>query len=137
MNQVSFSLKSLASQASGMVLDGIGVPVVRQGAILYLTPGPLAVENPCSGLRSLLALLALGTLMASLGKVPLWKRAALFAAAWPVAFAANVLRIVALGLVATFHSLELAVGTAHDISGYALFVLALAMLEIFRRILRW
>lgn len=137
MNQVSFGLKTLASQVSGAVLDQLGIPVVRQGAVLYLAPGPLAVENPCSGLRSLLALLALGTLMARMGSVPLWKRAALLAAAWPVAFAANVGRIVALGLVATFHSLELAVGTAHDISGYALFALALLMLEVFRRVLRW
>jgi exosortase len=137
MNQISFELKSLASHTSGIVLDGLGIPVVRQGAILYLTTGPLAVENPCSGLRSLLALLALGTLMARMGTVPVWKRVALFAAAWPVALAANVARIVGLGLVATFVSLEVAVGTAHDVSGYLLFVVALGLLEIFRRLLRW
>jgi exosortase len=137
MNQVSFGLKSFASRTSGNLLDLAGIPVIRQGAILFLPAGPLAVENPCSGLRSLLALLALGALMARTGRVPAWKRAVLFAAAWPVAIAANVARVVTLGLVATFHSLDLAVGKAHDVSGYALFVLALGLLEAVRRILRW
>jgi exosortase len=137
MNQVSFALKAVASRASGLLLEALGIPVAREGAILYLPAGPLAVENPCSGLRSLLALLALGALMARSGSVPLWKRLALFAAAWPVAVLANVVRITALGLVATTASLELAVGKAHDVSGYVLFLIALGMLELVRRALRW
>ncbi|MBU1699970.1 MAG: exosortase/archaeosortase family protein [Candidatus Eisenbacteria bacterium] len=137
MNQISFELKSFASKVSGGVLGHLGIPVWRQGAILYLPAGPLAIENPCSGLRSLLALLALGALMARAGSVPPWKRMLLLLAAWPVAILANIIRVVSLGLVATFHSLEFAVGTAHDISGYLLFALALGILEGLRRILRW
>ncbi|MBD3336050.1 MAG: exosortase [Candidatus Eisenbacteria bacterium] len=137
MNQISFELKLLASRLSGAVLDGIGIPVWRNGAVLYLPAGPLAVENPCSGLRSLLALVALGALMARMGDAAPWKRVALFAAAWPAAIAANMFRVVSLGLVATFHSLEFAVGRAHDVLGFVIFGVALILLEGVRRVLRW
>ena len=39
MNQISFELKSFASIVSGVVLNQIGIPVWRQGAILYLPAG--------------------------------------------------------------------------------------------------
>lgn len=125
VNQLSFALKEVTVRFATRASEALGVALIRDGMTLHLSDGELRIENPCSGLRSLLALLATGALFAALQPGRLWRRTVLFLAAMPVAMAANALRITALILVGHYVGVQEAGGLAHDASGYVLYVIAL------------
>ncbi len=83
---------ALAAQAAGM----IGVPVVRAGVQLSVADGSYSVGGPCSGLRSLLALVALAYVSAGMGRSHFGRRVVVVALAVPLALAANWLRLTGL-----------------------------------------
>jgi exosortase len=109
---------------------------VRSGVTIHLPAGSLRIADPCSGLRSLIALVALGALYAYLTKGPTWKRGVLFASAVPLAVIANVVRISVLCAVANVWGVDAALGFFHDFSGLLLFLIAFAGLVIVRKVLR-
>jgi exosortase A len=136
MNTLSFKLKVLAARGAIAVSHALGVMVQRDGVNLVFPGGVLSVENACSGLRSLVALMALGALFAYLAQGSIWKRIALFALALPIAVLANVLRISALCIYAGLGSVQGAAGLFHEVGGFALFGIAFLLLLLCRRILR-
>ena len=136
INVVSFRLKLFAASGAVAAAQAVGVAVQRDGVNLILPDGVLAVENACSGLRSLIALLALGALFAYLSQGPIWRRGILFALALPIAVFANMLRISALGVYAGLTNVEQAAGLFHQIGGYVLFALAFLLLTACKRVLR-
>jgi len=96
----------------------------------------IVVGDVCSGLRSLIALLAFGALFAYLAKLSLTRKLILFAAAVPIAILANMWRIVTLTLVACYHGSEATHGSVHDMTGYGIFVVAFILFFLFERVLR-
>lgn len=133
---VSFQLKVGAARGAVAIAHLIGVAVIREGVNLHFTDGVLAVENACSGLRSLMALLALGALFAYWAKGPLWARLLLFALSLPIAVIANLIRVSALCVYAGLSGVDKAAGAFHDVGGYVLFALAFLLLSGCKRILR-
>lgn len=128
VNQLSFALKEVAVGISTRLAEALGVLYQRNGMTLYLAGGELRIEHPCSGLRSLLALLALGALLAGLLPAAPWRRVALFASAVPIAIAVNAVRLTLLIVVAHYAGVPAVNGALHDVSGYALYALALVLL---------
>jgi len=126
MNRLSFALKDVAVQAAASVSEALGVTLQRSGMTLWLKGGALQIENPCSGLRSLLAMLATGVLLASLLPADWRRRAVLVLLAVPMAIAGNALRITLLVLMAHYVGIQQALGTFHDVSGYLTYGLSLA-----------
>jgi len=126
MNRLSFALKEVAVQIAAHASEALGVTLQRSGMTLWLSAGALEIENPCSGLRSLLAMLATGVLLASLLPSGWWRRALLVLLAVPVAIAGNALRITLLVLVAHYVGIKQAMGTFHDLSGYLTYGFSLA-----------
>jgi exosortase/archaeosortase family protein len=96
------------------------------------------IAAPCSGLRSLFALMALTAAYAYLNQRTWFRRALLFAMSVPIAVAGNVMRILSICLVAATASSEFATGFYHDHSGYVVFIAAIVMMvgagEIISRI---
>ncbi|MBM3150263.1 MAG: exosortase/archaeosortase family protein [Candidatus Eisenbacteria bacterium] len=137
MNVVSFNLKLLAARTGSAVAARLGIPLVRSGVTIHMPAGSLRIADPCSGLHSLIALVALGALFAYLTKGPLWKRLVLFASAVPLAVLANIVRISVLCAVANVWGVDAAVGFFHDFSGLLLFVIAFAGLAVVRALLRF
>ena len=137
MNVVSFNLKLLAARTGSAIAAKMGIPLVRSGVTIHMPAGSLRIADPCSGLRSLIALVALGALFAYLTKGPLWKRIVLFAAAVPLAVVANIVRIAVLCAVANVWGVDAALGFFHDFSGLLLFLIAFAGLAIVRKLLRF
>jgi exosortase len=135
-SQVSFRLKQLAASGAVVVSNLLGVLVARDGMSIYLPTGVMRIENACSGMQSLISLLALGALFSYLAHGSWAKRALLFLAAVPIALAVNVLRISALCVVGSASSVERATGLFHDVSGFVLFGLGFALLLLTRRLLR-
>ena len=133
VNQLSFALKEVTVRFAQRIAESLGASMLRDGMTLYLAGGELHVENPCSGLRSLIALLATGALFAGLQRGGGWRRVVLFVAAVPVAMLANGIRITALILVGHYVGVREAGGLVHDVSGYVLYAIALGALLLVRR----
>jgi len=135
--RINLFLKLLVTQAAVAGCEIIGIPVVMDGAKLQLQNGDLVVGDVCSGLRSLSALIALGTLFAYLYPKNNWVvRGSLLALIIPVALFANMLRIF-LNVVFVhlfgkellfrplFDSSFTGVVDLHLLSGFLVFVFAL------------
>jgi exosortase len=132
---ISFRLKIFASQLSVLAVNAMGMAAVREGSIIKTAHSYLVVEDPCSGIRSLIALIALGCLMAYLTKLPRAKKILLFLSSVPIAIFSNVIRIIALTLVAEMYGSKIATGTFHDAMGVFVFVIAFACLALFSKLL--
>jgi len=136
MNVIAFRLKVLAARWGSGIAVRLGIPLARSGMTIHIPAGSLRIADPCSGLRSLIALVALGALFAYLTEGKSWKRIVLFASAVPLAVLANVIRISVLCVVANVWGIEAALGFFHDFSGLLLFMIAFVGLVVVRKLLR-
>jgi exosortase len=128
---VTIYLRLIASGTAFVVLRGFGVDVAQVGTAIVSQgahPFSIDVAEPCSGLRSLVALTALTAAYAWYTQ-PTWRRrAALFACAIPLAVLGNVARVLSICFVAVWTSSDFALGFYHDYSGYVVFVVAIALM---------
>ena len=136
MNRLSFALKEVTVRVAAQAAAWLGVTLQRSGMTLWVTGGALEIDNPCSGLRSLLAMLATGVLLAALLRGGAWRRVLLVALAVPLAMAGNALRITLLVVTAHYAGIRRAVGLFHDVSGYLTYGLSLAGLLVVFALLR-
>ena len=128
-------LRLFASAVSGGFLSVLFDDAVREGNLITLAgtlldgkPFTIDIADPCSGLRSVFALVAI-----SVGygywTEPTWTRRALLAAsAIPIAIAGNIVRIVSIAVAAKASSAQFAIGYYHDFSGYVVFAVAISLL---------
>jgi exosortase len=133
----TFPMQLLASKVAGVVLNAIGLPLIRQGNILHIPNYTLEVAEACSGIRSLFSLLALGALFAYFTQDNKIKAVFLFLATVPIAIAGNVFRVTVTALGAHTVSIKFAEGTLHEISGLIVFVFSLILLFALGAILKW
>jgi len=136
MNVVSFRLKLISARVGSAIAVKMGIPLARSGMTIHIPAGSLRIADPCSGLRSLIALVALGALFAYFTRAKTWKRIVLLLAAVPLAVVANTVRIAVLCAVANVWGIDVALGFFHDFSGFLLFFIALGGLFVVRRLLR-
>jgi exosortase len=138
IERATFPLRHAASAISAAVLNGLNLPVTRIGTAIHSASGSfsLDVADPCSGIRSMLALLALGAAFARLARLTSLGKILLFASSIPVALIGNVVRIVLLALAAEFWGVELALGAYHDVSAYIVFAVAVLLLPLVERLLK-
>lgn len=132
---ISFRLKILAASVSTYILNHIGIPALRDGSIIKTMHSYLIVEDPCSGIRSLIALIALGALMAYFSNISKPRKAALFLSSIPIAVGCNVVRITSLATVSEVYGSKYASGVFHDTMGIVVFVLAFAALSLIGKLL--
>ncbi len=129
LDAITIHLRLLASGTAFVLLRGFGVDVVQQGTAIVSQgahPFSIDVAEPCSGLRSIVALMALTAAYAWYTQ-PTWKRrAALFACSVPLAILGNVVRILSICCVAALANANFALGFYHDYSGYVVFIVAIA-----------
>ena len=135
------AMRLFASGTAFVMLRGFGVDVVQVGTAIVSQgahPFSIDVAEPCSGLRSLVALTALTAAYAWYTQ-PTWRRrAALFACAIPLAVLGNVVRVLSICFVAAWASSDFALGFYHDYSGYVVFVVAIVcMVACGEVITRW
>jgi exosortase len=95
----------------------------------------LEVAEACSGIRSILALLAFALVLGELGGCSRRHRWILAVATLPIAIVANAGRVAATGLAAHYWGPELAEGLLHSTSGMLVFTMAVAVLLLFDRAL--
>jgi exosortase len=123
IDRLAFPLQ-LASSAYAALFAGIlGAPIHREGVQLYVMPNPdakpiygIVVAQQCSGLTSLLVLLALGYLIAYLTPVRLLWRALMVAVVVPIALLTNATRLTVILMLGASGRPALA-GWVHDHEG--------------------
>lgn len=132
---ISFKLKIFAAQVSTVIINKMGIPAIRDGSIIKTANSYLIVEDPCSGIRSLISLIALGALMAYFSNISRFKKPILFLSSIPIAIATNIIRIVALSLASEMYGAKLATGAFHNIMGVLVFVFAFIGLALVNKML--
>lgn len=138
VDRLAFPLQ-LASSAYAALFAGIlGVPIHREGVSLYVMPGPdakpiysIVVAQACSGLTSLMVLLALGYLIAYFTPVKAVWRMTLIAAVVPVALLCNATRLTVILLVGAHGNAALA-KWIHDHEGPVLIFCCSSALMLLR-----
>lgn len=91
---IMYRSRLLDAAVAAHALDWLGVPVLREGVMLYLPNITLEVADDCSSIPAIAALLALGVAYASLAARPWGLRLTLVLATIPLAIGANIVRIV-------------------------------------------
>lgn len=150
---LAFHLRLVMVSCAGAVLDFFGVDVIREGTSLVSAPDTgrgleagalfrMNIDAPCSGLRSLFALMMVSALFAFHRQRLIWRRWLLFLCSLPLAVFANMIRIFVLIAASAMFGQEFAVGdqekevsTFHFFTGIIVFVIALGGLEIVSRLL--
>jgi exosortase B len=119
LDVVLIPLKHYVSSIVEEILYLGGYPIARSGVVLNIGPYQLLIADACSGLNSMIALTCVGLLYVYLSKRnSIAHSAILLAFTIPIAFVANVLRVLTLVLI-TYHFGDAAGHSFHDYAGYA------------------
>ena len=130
VNTIAFPLQLFAAQTASFCLFSLGIPVLREGNLIMLASTTLEVAEACSGLRSLLSLLALGTVYGYFSQDVMWKRWVLVILSVPIAIVANAARVSGTGILAHYFGAEAAEGFYHTFEGWLVFIVAFVLLFI-------
>jgi len=124
-------LKQHISQIAESVLYSADYPIARSGVTITIGQYQLLVADACSGLHSMFSLSALGLLYLYLAQhKSWWRNSIIIASILPIAFLANVVRVMTLILVTYYLGDEAGQGFIHGAAGILLFVVALTGLLV-------
>ena len=134
---IKLYLKGLATRTAGDLLALGGINAEPHAGILTIGEHYLEVADACSGVRSLIAIVATATLFAHVFRAGVIKGALLVLVAIPVTVVINVLRIVIVAVALVQFDIDLVHGFAHDALGVAVFGVSLALLYWSWLLLDW
>ena len=137
-----------------VVLQWLHVPVWKDGTTLWSAPTEghaegswlqLNVDGPCSGMRTLFALMLVSALFAYFRQRTWLRRFALFATSIPLAILGNMVRLflliggsAVLGQARAVGNEETEVTTFHFLAGVAVFIVAVAGMQAISALMdRW
>jgi exosortase len=126
-NAVAAPLQLFASRIATDLAQMLGVSIYRDGNIIHLATTSLGVEEACSGLHSLPALVVGSLLLGFLANATMLGRILLLLISVPLAIAVNVLRVTGTAILADYRP-EFAEGFYHSFSGWLVFVLGFGAL---------
>lgn len=100
LDQMLLPLKQLVSAIVDNGLHAVGYPIARNGVVLMIGRYDLLIADACSGLNSMMALSGMGLIYTYVvGRRSRTHNALLLLSVLPVAFIANVIRVVVLLLI--------------------------------------
>ncbi len=133
---ITIPLKTAVSYVAEALMYHAGYPIGRTGVILTVGPYQLLVADACAGLNSMFTLEALGLLYMNLiGYTSKLRNVVLAILVVPIAFVANVVRVIILILVTYHFGDEAGQGFVHTFAGMVLFAVGLVMMLITDHIL--
>jgi len=135
-NAVSAPLQLFASDVSTNLAQLLGVAVFRDGNVIHLANISLGVEEACSGLNSLSALMVVSLLIGYLICKSVIVRVVLFALSIPLSIAVNILRVTGTAVIADYHE-QFALGFYHSFTGWLVFIGGFALLYTFAKGVNW
>jgi exosortase B len=126
---VTAPLKSAVSLVASNLLYAAGYPVGRSGVMLTVGQYQLMVADACAGLNSMFTLEALGMLYMNLMRyTSVARNVTLAMMLVPIAFCANIGRVMILVLVTYYFGDAAGQGFVHGFAGMVLFLLALMLM---------
>ena len=128
---MTIPLKTAVSYVAEALMHHAGYPIGRTGVILTVGPYQLLVADACAGLNSMFTLEALGLLYMNLmGYTSKLRNVLLAILVVPIAFVANVVRVLILILVTYHFGDEAGQGFVHTFAGMVLFGVGLVMMLV-------
>lgn len=121
LQKITFPMQLFASQVATWSLHVLDIPVLREGNIIHLAGQTLEVAEACSGIRSLLSLIAVGTVLAYFTTKVTWQRFTMVLSCFPIAIIVNSFRVSATGILANYYGTKVAEGFSHEFSGMILY----------------
>ena len=137
ISKLSNLLKIVSSTISYHIFKFFGYSILREGVILHLPNGSLEVADPCSGIRSLMSLLALGALIAYYSDGNKFKKCALLFLAIPIALVWNSFRVIFIGIILESKGILITQGYLHTLTGLFVFIFAFLSLIAFDKWVRF
>jgi exosortase B len=132
LDTVTVPLKVFVSDVVTHVLYMAGYPIAQNGVVIMVGPYQLLVQDACSGMNSIFALSAIGFFYVYLlPRGSIIRKVLVLASILPITVAANIARVMALVLIAYYAGIGTIEGPLHELTGIALFVIALVMLLLF------
>lgn len=122
-SQVAAALLSMVPQLEATATGSV-INVVYRG--VTMEPG-LDVADACSGMRLVMAFVALGVAMAYLHWRPMWQRLVLLASTLPIAILCNIVRVTVTGFIYILGDPKYAQGVYHDMLGMLMLPLAFVL----------
>jgi len=121
-------LKVFISDLVTRVLYAAGFPVAQNGVVIMIGSYQLLMKDACAGMNSIFALSAIGMFYVYAFRWESKLRSlVLLATIIPITIVANFIRVMALVLIAYYGGVELIDGVLHDLTGIALFIIALLL----------
>ena len=130
IDMLTAPLQLLVTTASAVLLQAVGFMISRDGVILHIGDYTIIVGEVCSGLRSLISLMAVGAIYAYLQEIANLKRTILFLSIIPISIIANICRLITLALITHYFGEAAGQGFFHNFSGFILFAVAMVCLVI-------
>jgi exosortase len=129
VNIIAFPLQLIAAGWAVGSLQSFGIPALLEGNIIHLAHTQLFVAEACSGLRSLMALLTLGVVLAQFFRAGrMFQQSVLVASTIPIAIVVNAVRVAITGVLAHNFGRETATGVIHEFQGLITFSMAFILL---------
>lgn len=137
MDQITAPLRMFVSYVATGLLEFAGYPIDRQGIVIYIAQYRLLVEDACSGMNSLIGLVAVMLFyIYIIHRASMRYTLALGAAIVPIAVIVNIIRVMALILLTYYAGDEVAQGFLHVTTGIVLFAAALGLTLLLDKVLR-
>jgi exosortase len=121
-------LQRAATWCSTVALQTLGLPALAEGNVITLNSARIGVVEACSGLGMLVTFTAMSTGLVLIVRRPLAEKVVIVLSAVPIALAANVARITATGVLHEVSGTRVAGAVCHDLAGWLMMPLAVAML---------
>jgi len=111
------------------VLYSAGYPIAQNGVVIMIGSYELLVQDACSGMNSIFALSAIGVFYVYAFR---WQEKIrgliLISLIIPITITANFLRVLTLVLIAYYGGVDKIEGPLHDLTGIALFIVAVILM---------
>lgn len=140
-NNIAFPLQNIAAEGSVAMLKLLGLSIAATGSSIDLVSisgikQELAVVEACSGMRSLMAYLALGVALAWIEDRPVWQRIVLLLCIVPVAIFTNVIRVAITATMYYLDKPEFGKDFMHEVAGMVMLVPTLMILWLISYVLK-
>jgi exosortase len=132
--RLTMPMRQWAASAATFLLNLVGgIEATASGVVIDVfykgqrVEPALNVAEACSGMRLLMAFVALGVAMAYLHYRPLWQRLVLLVSTVPIAMLCNIVRVTVTGFIYVLIHPKYTQGIYHNILGLAMLPLAFGL----------
>ncbi len=129
-DSLAFPLRLAAASMAGWCVRLVGIPVLVEGNVIHLPHAVLNVIDACSGIRSMVSLLAAALFLAYVMLPRIWPRFVVALAAPLVAVLTNSLRITIAAVLAEKIGPQTLEGVMHDAVGWIVFMVGFGLLAL-------